>query len=127
MTLEIASLNGNDWVNIVPFIAYGGFKWQRADVDGPDSGRDLTGDLMRDRITTKVRLDITCRLLKSHEAQIVLSSIMPEWVSVRYYDPQEGTVVEKTMYSNNNPASYQIKKPDGTEWWSGITFPLIEK
>ena len=52
---------------------------------------------------------------------------MPEWVTVTYYDPQVGNVVEKTMYSNNNPASYLMTKNDGTEWWDGITFPLIEK
>lgn len=121
MTLTI------DGVDIVPYIAYNGFKWQRSDVDGSDSGRDLTGDLMRDRITTKRRLDITCRLLTNDEINLVLSSIEPEWVTVSYYDPMEGAVVEKTMYSNNHPASYQIKHPDGTEWWSGVTFPLIEK
>ena len=64
---------------------------------------------------------------QSAEASIVLSAIMPEWVSVTYYDPQMGSTVTKTMYANNNPASYLIKHPDGTEWWSGITFPLIEK
>lgn len=121
MILEI------DGVNIVPYIAHGGFKWQRTDVDGEGAGRDLNGDLRRNRVGTKRRLDITCRLLKGREASIVLSAIMPEWVTVRYYDPQVGAVVTKTMYSNNNPASYMMKKPDGTEWWSGITFPLIER
>lgn len=121
MTLEI------DGVNIVPYIAYGGFQWQRSDVDGEGAGRMLDGTLERNRMATKIRLDVTCRPLKSSEASIVLSAIMPEWVSVKYYDPQIGSVVTKTMYSNNNPASYLIKHPDGTEWWSGITFPLIEK
>lgn len=121
MTLEI---NG---VDITPYIAFGGFKWQRTDVDGEGAGRMLDGTLQRNRMATKIRLDITCRILKAAEASIVLSAIMPEWVSVSYYDPQVGSVVTKTMYSNNNPASYQIKHPDGIEWWGGITFPLIEK
>lgn len=116
-----------DGVDIVPFVAYGGFKWQREDIDGPGAGRDLTGDLRRNRVATKRRLDITCRLLKSAELSTVLSAVMPEWVEVTYYDPQEGSTVTRTMYSNNNPASYQIKHPDGTEWWGGVTFPLIEK
>lgn len=116
-----------DGTNIVPFIAYNGFQWQRSDVDGEGAGRMLDGTLERNRVATKVRLDVTCRLLKSAEVSLVLSAIMPEWVSVTYYDPQVGGVVSKTMYSNNNPATYQIKHPDGTEWWGGITFPLIEK
>lgn len=121
MTLEV---NG---VDMVPFVAYGGFKWQRSDIDGSDAGRDLTGRLRRNRVATKVRLDITCRLLKSEEAAAVLTAIMPEYVSVTYYDPQAGAVVTKTMYSNNNPATFQIRHKDGTVWWSGITFPLIEQ
>ena len=113
-------------VNMLPYVAYGGFKWQRNDIDGPDAGRDLTGRLRRNRVATKVRLDITCRPLKSSEAAIVLSAIKPEYVTVEYYDPEAGTVLTKTMYANNNPAVFQIQK-DGTTWWSGITFPLVEQ
>lgn len=121
MTLEI---NGLD---IVPFIAFGGLKWQRSDVDGDGAGRDLNGDLRRNRLSTKRRLDVTCKPLTGNEAKEVLSAIMPEWVNVTYYDPQIGEVITKTMYSNNNPASYLIRRGDGTELWSGITFPLIER
>lgn len=121
MTFQI---NG---VDMTPYVAYGGFKWQRNDIDGQDAGRDLTGRLRRNRVATKIRLDITCRLLTSEEAKIVLSEIMSEFVTVRYYDVAEGAVVERVMYANNNPATFQIRKPDGTVWWSGITFPLIEQ
>ena len=121
MTLRI---NGTD---ITPYIAYQGLKWQRSDVDAPRSGRTEDGLMHRARRATKIRLDVTCRPLKAAEAKIVLSLIMPQWVSVQYYDVQQGAVVTKQMYSNNNPASYLLKKRDGTEWWGGITFPLIEK
>ena len=116
-----------DGKDMTPYVAYGGFKWQRSDIEGSNAGRDLTGRLRRNRIATKIRLDITCRLLKSDEVHTVLSAIMPEYVTVRYYDPEAGMVVEKKMYSNNNPASFQIRRPDGTIWWSGVTFPLIEQ
>lgn len=116
-----------DGKDMTPYVAYGGFKWQRSDIDASDAGRDLTGRLRRNRVASKVRLDITCRLLTSDEAKIVLSAIMPEYVTVRYYDPEIGDITEKTMYANNNPATFQLRKPDGTVWWSGITFPLIEQ
>lgn len=121
MVLEI------DGVDVLPYVAYNGFKWQRSDVDGEDAGRDLTADMHRDRVATKRRIDITCRPLYNNEVSIVLTAIMPEFVQVRYYDPQEGQVVTRTMYSNNNPATYQQRYADGRELWSGITFPLIEK
>jgi hypothetical protein len=120
----VFEINGFD---ITSYIAYGGVKWQRSDVDGESAGRMLDGTLERNRVATKIRLDVTCRPLNLAEASTVLTAIMPEWVSVRYTDPQMGAVATRTMYSNNNPASYAIKRSDGTEWWDGITFPLIEQ
>lgn len=120
-TLEI------DGVDIVPYVAYGGIKWQREDIDGPGAGRDLTGALRRNRIATKRRLDVTCKPLTDIESSKVLSLVMPEWVTVRYYDVQEGQIVTRTMYSNNHPAQYLILRDNGVSLWTGITFPLIEK
>ena len=112
-------------VDMVPYIAYQGLKWARNDIDAPNSGRTLDGRMHRGRVATKIRLDITCRPLKAEELKTVLNAIYSEYVTVTYDDPMLGRVV-KNMYSNNNPASYCILQPDGTEWWSEISFPLIE-
>ena len=120
MTLTI------DGVDMTPYIAYGGLKWSRNDIEAPNTGRAMNGLMYRGRVATKIRLDITCRLLTASELSTVLNAILPEFVTVVYNDPMLGTVT-KTMYSNNNPAVYQLKKPNGTEYWSGVTFPLIER
>ena len=120
MTLTI---NG---VDMVPYIAYRGLKWQRNDVDSPNTGRTMDATMQRGRVATKIRLDITCRLLTADELRTVLNTIYPEFVTVTYDDPMYGQVT-KTMYSNNNPASFQIKKKSGAEYWGGVTFPLIER
>lgn len=113
-------------VDIIPYIARGGIKWQRSDIDSPDTGRTLDGLMHRGRIATKIRMDITCRPLTASELSIVLNAIYPEYVTVRYDDPMQGAVT-KTMYSNNNPASFLIIQENGTEMWTDITFPLIEQ
>ena len=115
-----------DGVSMTPYIARRGLKWQRSDIDGKKATRTLDGALVRSRIATKIRLDITCRPMTAAEASTVLNAILPEWVTVSYDDPMYGyrTAV---MYSNNNPASYLMQRTDGTEYWDGITFPLIEK
>lgn len=117
------SVNG---VDMLPYVAYKGLKWQRNDVEAPDAGRTLDGVMHRGRVATKIRLDVTCRPLRTSEANIVLQAVQPEFVSVTYDDPLYGTVT-KTMYSNNIPASFAVIHKDGTEWWSGITFPLVEQ
>ena len=119
----ILEING---VDMTPYIAFGGVKWTRSDIDSPNTGRTMDGTMQRGRVTTKIRLDITCRPLKDTQVQTVLNAIYPEFVTVRYTDPMSG-VVTKTMYSNNNPATYLIRRKNGIELWNGITFPLIER
>jgi hypothetical protein len=120
MTLQI---NG---VDITPYIKYQGFKWTRNDIDGPDAGRTMDALMHRERVATKIRLDISCKPLLTEEASIVLNAIWPEYVTVTYLDPMTG-LTTKTMYSNNNPAAYCINKGDGREYWQGIEFPLVER
>lgn len=121
----VLSVNG---VDLTKYIAFGGVKWQRNDVDGENAGRSVdSGYLYRDRKAIKMRLDVTCRPLTLQECKIVLQSIKPEFVNVKYTDPQEGGDVTRTMYSNNIPATFQMKRRDGKELWGGITFPLIER
>ena len=118
---------GNGAVNMIPYTAHDdGFKWQRYDVDSPNTGRTLDGMMHRGRVATKIRLDIKCRPLTATELNTVLNAILPEYVTVTYTDPMYGEVT-KTMYSNNNPAVHCLWKPDGTEWWNGVTFPLVER
>lgn len=119
----ILEVNG---IDMIPYLAHQGLKWQRNDLDSADAGRTMDGVMHRGRVATKIRMDITCRPLRSDEAMVVLNAILPEYVTVRYLDPMSGLVI-KTMYSNNNPATHMLIQDDGTEWWKDISFPLIEQ
>lgn len=122
MTFSIA---GTD---ITKYIAPGGVKWTRSDIDGTNAGRGIDGTLIRDRVAIKRRVDVTCRALTLAESAVVLSLIEPEFVSVTYTDPMAGSVVTKTLYSNNFSTTLSsFKNPDGVEMWTGLSFPLIEK
>ena len=100
-------------VNLTNYLAEDGIRWTRFDVEAPDTGRTLDGVMHRGRVASKVRLDVTCRPLKSSEAQTVLQAIYPEYVTVRYTDPQCGPVT-KTMYSNSIPTLCATAYEDGT-------------
>lgn len=117
-----------DGVDITPYIAHGGVKWSRNDVDGPDAGRMLeNGNMDRARIAIKYRWDITCRPLTAAEQAIVLTAIEPEFVQVETIDPKTNTVETFTCYANNFPSTYMIEDARGREWWTGLAFPLIQQ
>lgn len=115
-----------DGTDITDLVAFGGFKWSRNDVDAPNTGRTITGLMIRDRVATKIRLDITCRPLTHDEHSMLMQLIMPEFVEVTYDDPVYGQTT-KTMYANNNSSTFLIKHPDGQEYWGSVTFPLVER
>lgn len=132
------SIDGND---ITDLIAYQGVKWSRNDVDGPSAGRTISGLMIRDRVATKIRLDITCRPLTGDELRTLMNLLLPEFVTVTYDDPLYG-IVSKTMYANNHGAQFMLKKqphvselwrmchdtePDPVEYWTSVSFPLIER
>ena len=107
----------------MPYIEQKGIKWTRNDIDGANAGRTMDGVMHRERVTSKIRLDITCVPLSSADASVLLNAIYPEYVKVEYLDPMYGHVY-KTMYSNNTPATYINTVTDS---WEGISFPLIER
>ena len=114
------------YTDLLPYLAEGGLKWSRNDIDASDAGRDQSGKLHRARVGLKVRLDGTCKPLTAAEAKIVRQAIKPEWLQVQYFDVQEGTNLTKKMYSNNIPATFLVQK-GATQYWDGIAFPLIEE
>lgn len=118
------TIDGTDITNL---IAYQGVQWKRNDIDGPSAGRTLSGLMIRDRVATKIRLDITCRQLTLAEARMLLNLLMPEFVTVTYDDPMDG-FVNRTMYANNNGAQFLFARDNDTkEWWDNVSFPLVER
>lgn len=118
------AING---VDITPYIAYGGLKWQRADVDGQNAGRTLDGTMIRDRRAIKIRWDVTCRPLTASELSTVLTLIEPVFVTLNYTNPVTNAVTTGQFYANNFPVQFNMITKNGVEYWSGLTFPLIQK
>ncbi len=96
-----------------------------SDLDG-DSNRNINGDLLRDRIATKRKLEIEYQPLNSEKLSLVLKAISPVFINVEYPDPLEGRVLTKVMYAGDKSIPmYRII--GGVPKWNGLKFNLIEK
>lgn len=126
MTNKLLIIDGEDFTGYLK--ASGGYAVKRNDVDGENSGRvTMDATMHRDRRAVKMELTLACRPLTGAETRKLLNAIYPEFVTVTYNDPRIGIRENVQMYSNNVPSEYLFQKPDGTEWWDGIKFPLIER
>ena len=114
-------------VDITKYIAQGGLKWSRNDIDSANAGRTLSGQMNRGRVTHKMKLEIKCKPLLTSETQVLLKLINPEYVTVDYIDPMLGERTGVQFYSNNVPASLLFIDPDGVGHWKDISFPLVER
>lgn len=118
-------INGYDFSG---YIKPGGYQWKRNDIDSDKAGRvTMEMKMYRDRRAMKSELTIECRPLTGAEAKRLLLAIEPEFVTISYLHPAHGRQDNVEFYSNNVPASYMFRKPDGTLWWDGIKFPLVER
>lgn len=97
------------------------------DIDSEEATkRTANGTLIRDRITTKRKIEIEWGLLKWSEVSTILNLVKDIFFDVTYPDPMTGQYETKTFYCANRPAGAVIEK-DNTIYWADIKLSLIEK
>ena len=101
-------------------------QYVRVDYDSEDTFRSMSGDMVRDRITTKVKLECKWPYLELEDASILLKAVEPVWIKVGFYDPYEGKWTEKTMYVGDRTMPY-YNAINGKVCFTGISMNFIEK
>lgn len=119
------SVNG---VDFTPYIMPGGLEYQLSDIDDPDAGRTMAGEMRRGKITEKDKWSCKFRPLTTAEISTVLNAVSREFVTVSYLSPRENAVIEKVMYVGDRKASHCVfPNNGGTVLWSDLSFGFIEK
>ncbi|MCF0149146.1 MAG: hypothetical protein HUJ77_12215 [Clostridium sp.] len=94
------------------------------DLDG-ESNRNANGELVRDRIGVKRKINLEWPLLSQSEISTLLTSVSSVFFSVTFYDPQAGEIT-KTMYVGDRTAPAN-RIVNGQVMWSGLKMNFIEK
>lgn len=125
MTVEIKD-SSNSWIDITPYIAFGGLTFSRNDVDAPDAGRDMSGLMHRGRVAVKEKMNISTIPLTKAQSSSLQTLLYPEKVQVRVTPyPRTNAAKTMTMYTNNVKTTYVIHRASGDDIQS-LSFPLIE-
>lgn len=118
----VFKIGGHDFTDL---LLEGGVKWSRNDIDGSNAGRTQDGVMHRDRVDTKVKLELSIRRVTTEQMIELNAALEPQYVDVTYLDPQDG-VVTRTFYGSSVSSSI-LRTSGGKTYWTGTTFNLIER
>ena len=99
------------------------YDWKLSDVSSADAGRTEDGLMHKERITSKVHLELEWQNVSDADASAILAAFQPEYISVNYYDYKALAFQTKTFYVGDRSVSaYNRRMGIGT-----ITFNIIER
>ena len=97
-----------------------------SDLDG-ESNRNANGELIRDRIAVKRKLNLEWGPLKQSEISTLLKAVSSGFFTVTFPDPELG-IITKTMYVGDRTAPAYMYDEEAKEVkWQGLKMNFIEK
>lgn len=110
----------------LPEPAHGGATFSVQDIDSSETGRNQNGEMMRERVATKIKWQFSFPPLSRKMGSAILNAVSGVTIEFSYPDPfSETGSVTKTCYVGDRSApSYSTA--DGVPLWNGISFSVIE-
>ena len=111
-------------INGVTIVAPKSFKANISDVDG-ETGRNASGDMIRDRVAVKRKLECEWGLLSQSEIQTLLNAVTSGFFEISYPDPQLGQITRTFYVGDRSAPAYSWA--DKLKPWSGLSMNFIER
>lgn len=121
-TLKITKNNGT----VVQLPEPGTLSVGIQDLDSEKSGRNQKGEMFRDRIAVKRKLNIKFLPLSSDDMKKVLNAVSDKFFTIEYPDPMTGAKKSITAYVGDRTAPVYIIK-NGTPMWDEMTLSIVER
>ena len=100
--------------------------YNRYDLDSEDSFRSLSGEMQRDRVAVKVKLECRWNGLTASEMSVILQAMDAVFFDINYFDPFTGGYTTKTFYVGDRSAPvYSIA--NGKVIFKSFSANFIEK
>lgn len=99
------------------------YKVSLQDLDSDSSVRNVKGEMMRDRIAVKRKIELEFGPLQNNDIKAILGAIAGVFFSVTFIDPLEGHMTRQMYCGDRSAALYN----SNAELWTGLKFNLIER
>lgn len=118
--------NTGDWVNILPYSAYGTMDATTNSVDGPNAGRSIdNGYMIRDLLGYKNKVPFVSYPISLEDCQALRQLVMEEELAVRT-DIFEGAMTTYDMYPGATVTITHVQSYTDGSVMGKISFNLIE-
>lgn len=111
-------------INGVTVVPPKSFQVSVNDIDG-ETGRNANGDMVRDRITTKRKLDCEWGMLTQSEMVQIQTAVSAVFFPVSYPDPVLGQTTKTFYVGDRSAPAYSFT--ERLKPWNGLKFNLIER
>lgn len=101
--------------------------YNRYDLDSEDSFRSLSGEMQRDRVAVKVKLECRWNGLTAQQMSQLLQAMDDVFFSINYFDPHQGGYVTKTFYVGDRSAPVYSMVAGGKIMFKSFSANFIEK
>ena len=101
--------------------------YQRYDLDSEDSFRSLSGEMQRDRVAVKVKLECRWNALTASQMNTLLSAMQDVFFTISYFDPLVGDYDTKTFYVGDRSAPVYSMVAGGGIIFKSFSANFIEK
>jgi len=102
-------------------------KWSLSDLDADGSGRNQNGDMFRDRVAVKRKLECTWPPLLANEMSELLNAVSDIFFELTYPDAMTGSNRTMTCYVGDRSSPIMRPETDGKWLWGGLSMNFVER
>ena len=110
----------------LPEPAHGGAIFSVQDIDSAETGRNQNGEMMRERVATKIKWQFTFPPLSRKHLANLLNAISDVTFDLEYPDPfsESGMVLKECYVGDRTAPAYSMA--NGMPMWENVSFSVIE-
>ncbi|NLU24152.1 MAG: hypothetical protein GXW99_05430 [Clostridiales bacterium] len=103
--------------------------WSISDLDSEEgSGRNQNGDMFRDRVTVKRKLEVTWLPLSAAQMSTLLHAVDDIFFTLSYPDAYTGGMKSMTCYVGDRSVPIMRYNESSGAWlWGGVSINFVER